>query len=133
MQPDNPSELSPWAVVKDDGQAEESLALWRISLPSTDQSPAMGTGELALAIFSSREKAEAYCSSNENVGLNRLVQFDEQQTLRVLLTGYQQGIRYAALDPNSTMARQVFVLRDVLKAARQKLGSRDELKLGGID
>lgn len=133
MQPDNPAELSPWAVVKNDGQAEESLALWRISLPSTDRSPAMGTGELALAIFSSRENADEYCSSNDLLERNRLVRFDEHQTLRVLLNCYQQGIRYAALDPNSTMARQVFVLRDVLKAARQKLGSRDELKLGGID
>ena len=61
------------------------------------------------------------------------MQFNELQTLRVLLAGYQQGLRYAALDPNSTTARQLFVLRDVLKAARQKLGSRDKLKLGGID
>ncbi len=133
MQADSPAELSPWGIVNEAGKLEESLALWRISLPPrANQLPDAAPGELALAIFSSREKAEEYCTANSLLG-SRVVQFDELQTLRVLLAGYQQGMRFAALDPNSSTAKQLFVLSDVLRAARQKLGSRDELKLGGID
>lgn len=133
MQSDNRAELSPWGIVIEAGKLEESLALWRISLPPlANPLPGNALGQLALAIFSSREKAEEYCTAN-NLLRTRLVQFDELQTVRVLLAGYQQGMRYAALDPGSSTAKQLFVLRDVLKAAKQKLGSGDELKLRGID
>ncbi len=119
MQPDNPLELSPWAVVNED-DADGSLALWRISVPRAGASREVESGELALAIFSTRDKAEEYSTLSGSPSA-RIVHFDEMQTLQVLMAGYQQGIRYAALDPGMDAARQIFVLRDVLKAARHKL------------
>jgi hypothetical protein len=146
-------ELTPWTIVCQDGSAA-SLAVWRIARPNAaaipDQLP-LGAGnesvpqisiprvpgeiiqqegELALAIFSSRAKAEEYqqlSASAESDGVRtQLVQLAETQLLQVLMAGYRQGMRYAALDPSSNTARQIFVLRDVLRAAQHKLRGQTE-------
>jgi hypothetical protein len=146
-------ELTPWAIVSQDGPAA-SLAVWRIARPNAaaipDQLPlgaanesvpvvsiplipdeiVQQEGELALAIFSSRAKAEEYqqlSSLAESDGARtQFVQLAETQLLQVLMAGYRQGMRYAALDPSNHTARQIFVLRDVLRAAQHKLRGQTE-------
>lgn len=129
------AELSPWVIVQDDGP-QGSIALWRIdSLPapatfqlgsnSTEAIPASSTvgksaqGELAVALFSSFQRAEAY-RIDQPPG-SRIIQLDQTGLLRMLLAAFQQGLQFAALDPGPRHARQLFVVRDVLKAARAQL------------
>lgn len=129
------AELSPWVIVQGDGPTG-SIALWRIDsfpAPATCQpgshSPeglsarrAEGEfkqGELAVAMFSSFERADAYRSDQPTA--SRIVQLDRIGLLRMLLAASQQGLLYAALDPGQHHARQLFVVRDVLKAARAQL------------
>jgi hypothetical protein len=141
-------ELEPWTIVSQNGRAA-SLAVWRIARPNPTVMPGQLTsgasteadrptsgemaeqeGELALAIFSSRARAEEYqqlsSSAELEGGQSELVQLAETQLLQVLMSGYRQGMRYAALDPGSNTARQIFVLRDVLRAAQQKLRGQTE-------
>lgn len=129
------AELSPWVIVQDDGPTG-SIALWRIDslpAPATFQpgsdswggsSPGIASGqaeqgELAVALFSSFERADAYRTSQPPG--SRIMQLDQTGLLRMLLAAFQQGLQYAALDPGSHHARQLFEVRDVLKAARAQL------------
>ncbi len=129
MSVENPAELRPWAIVGgmstgDRAAADKAnvgnLAVWRIAAPADSPAAETPSGELALALFTSHETAEEYRVSHGSP-VDRVMRLDEVQTLQVILAGYQQGIRYAALDPGANSARQIFVLRDVLKSAKQQM------------
>ncbi len=112
-------ELDPWLIVR--GQATDAtVALWKIAQAE----------EPSLAIFSDRATAEKYAQENlipaapataSGVELWRPMRFEQAELLRLMADSFRQGIRYAALNPSKSGARQVFVLRDVLKAARSRL------------
>lgn len=132
MHLNDPTELRPWAIVNDDGP-DGKLALWQISAPQEEGGTlAAGSGTLALAIFSRVELATAYRDAHEPATA-RVVQLDQMQTLKVLLSAYQQGLRYAALDPAAAAARQVFVLREVLSAAQRKLADSPSRGSTGLE
>ncbi len=96
--------------------------MWQLATPRPGEE---GTqAQLTLAIFSSEQKASDYavnsCSSPWSV-----VQVARTQFLSLIVDCFRQGIRYATLNPGDSTAQSVFVLRDVLVAAKQELLSPD--------
>ncbi len=105
-------ELEPWLIVLGQG-ADSALALWRLDDQQGD----------ALAVFSNEVTAETY--AGQNCGdVYRVVQLRELALIRTLADCFGQGIRYATLDPGPSRAQRVFVIRDVLLAARQRLSDQ---------
>ncbi len=101
-------ELEPWLVIV--GETEQSsLAMWQLA------------GEqLTVALFSGEQRAADYadkCCS----GMTRVVQVDRTRFLSLMVDCFRQGIRYATLNPGDSTAQSLFVLRDVLSAAKQEL------------
>ncbi len=108
----NHLELDPWLILI--GQEPETrFACWHIS--HADQP--------ALAVFSTRTHAERYAGEHCSPPAT-CMQLPEVSLLRMFADSYRQGVLYAALDPSDSSARQLFVLRDVLQAARQQLHDR---------
>ncbi len=106
---DGAIELEPWLIVL--GTAPETtLAIWRIE----------ASGDDSIALFSDRDRAETYARSH-CAAEHELILLDTPSLVRVMADCFRQGIRYATLNPTDNSARQVFVLRDVLSAARAKL------------
>ncbi len=107
-------ELEPWVIVTGK-PPETSIATWQVA----------GGQDCSLAIFSSEANAaayaEEYCPPSANV-----LQLSERKLIQLFVTCYEQGTRFAALDPDGTNARQMFVLRDVLAAARAALKNSQE-------
>lgn len=118
-----PTELEPWVIVTQCGQdaTTSQLAVWRIGGEQAQS---------ALALFSDRAGAEHYaqqfCSSAATPATYRIEQFTSLQLVAVLAECYRLGMRCAALNPGAESAQRLFVLRDVLTAARQQLRSRGE-------
>lgn len=102
-------ELEPWIIVIGEPPAT-SLSMWQ----------AAGQTAPALAVFSSDTRAGTYallhCSRP-----NQVHQVTDKALIQLLADCYQQGTRYAALDPDGAECRQMFELRDVLIAAREFL------------
>lgn len=122
--PSSGSELEPWLVVLGDDE-HGSLAMWRLN---NDASPAKAltqsspdaVAQLTVAMFSDQQRALDYadkCCS----GAARIVQVDRTRFLSLMVDCFRQGIRYATLNPGDSTAQSLFVLRDVLSAAKQEL------------
>lgn len=119
-----PTELEPWVIVTQSGpdEATSQLAVWRL---------AGEHAQSALALFSDRQAAEHYaqqfCSAaTELVAASvsyRVEQFTSLQLVAVLAECYRLGMRCAALNPSGDSAQQLFILRDVLLAAKLQLRS----------
>ena len=116
MSNENPNavELAPWLVVLG-RDAEGSLAMWRLAdekLPAAEQ--------LTVALFSTEQRANdyaaKYCGASQ-----RVVQVDRTRFLSLMVDCFRQGIRYATLNPGDSAAQSLFVLRDVLSAAKREL------------
>ena len=103
-------ELEPWVLLLGKGEAT-TLAIWRISHQQQD----------ALAMFSSCELAEQYAESHYTPPWQPQ-QLQQDSLVRVFVRCYQQGLHFATLNPTSDSSRQVFVLKDVLRAAREDQG-----------
>ncbi|MEZ6150898.1 MAG: hypothetical protein R3C09_12300 [Pirellulaceae bacterium] len=129
------TELSPWVIITRTAQAGDSthLAVWRMASGSSQasQSGAAASSELsderrALALFTDRLAAERYaeqfCAGAATSF--QVKQFSSIELMAVLAECYRVGMRYAALNPSGTAARQIFVLRDVLTAVQKQLLSR---------
>lgn len=102
-------DLEPWLVFLGEPPTV-SVALWQVA----------EGGELSLALFSSQGRAEQY-ADEFCPGSARVLQLERNGLIQLLAETYQQGTRYAALDPDGCSSRQMFVLRDVLLAARAML------------
>ncbi len=93
--------------------------MWQLASPRPDEQ-----AQLTLAIFSTEQKASDYavnsCSSPW-----RVIQVARTQFLSLIVDCFRQGIRYATLNPGESTAQSVFVLRDVLLAAKRELASRE--------
>lgn len=96
-------EIDPWIVTIDGNQ----LALWQLTDPPVP----------ALAFFTDRTKAEQYAGRLTG-SATEVLQPTRRELLGVMIKCYQQQIQYAVLDPDTQVARRIFKLRDVLKAAR---------------
>lgn len=102
-------ELEPWVIVS--GKVPEtSVVLWRLATQDAD----------SLAIFSDQTLAERYAHEHCHPPWE-CRQLDQSALLRVAVDCFREGIEYATLNPSQTGARQVFVLREVLKAAKTQL------------
>jgi len=125
-------ELEPWLVVL--GEAEQSsLAMWQLTVEQLTGGQLMPLdallnklqtpepiSQLTVALFSSEQRASDYadkCCS----GITRVVQVDRTRFLSLMVDCFRQGIRYATLNPGDSTAQSLFVLRDVLSAAKQEL------------
>lgn len=107
-------DLEPWLVILGETPST-SVAMWQLA----------ESGESVIAMFSSRELASEYAELNCTQSA-AAIQLDHTALIRLLADSYRQGARHAALDPTETTARRLFVLRDVLTAARRFLSeSRD--------
>lgn len=102
-------ELDPWIVAVASGD-EPVAALWRL-----EQNQAS-----ALALFSNEESANRYALANVT-GHARAWQPSRRELVQVMIDCFRQGIQFAALDPDSSCARRVFDLRQVLLAAKREL------------
>ena len=91
-----------------------SVALWRIA----------ENDAAALAMFSGHEAAEAYGEANCMPPF-RILQVENQSLVRIFIDCHQQGIEYAVLDPSQSSTRQVFVVAQILRAARNSLATRN--------
>jgi hypothetical protein len=96
----NAVELEPWLIVLGDG-ALASLAMWRLALNQ----------ELSVALFASRDTAQAYCDSCCE-GPAKILQVDRTRFLGLMVDCFRQGIRYATLNPGDSTAQRLFVLRE---------------------
>jgi hypothetical protein len=116
MHNQNPSavELEPWLVAI--GSASEgSLAMWRLAddkLPLDEQ--------VTVALFSTERRANDYAEKCCDAPY-RVVQVDRTRFLSLMVDCFRQGIRYATLNPGDSTAQSLFVLRDVLSAAKREL------------
>lgn len=99
-------EIEPWIIAIN----KNEIALWQLSDP-----PAT-----ALAFFSERVKAEEYAQRLFEATAE-VLQPTRRDLLALMIRCYQQQILYAVLDPDAQVARRIFKLRDVLKAAREAL------------
>lgn len=81
------------------------------------------TGEEALAMFSTQalatSYAEAHCAQEY-----RIVQMNKIKLARLLADSFRQQMKYAALDPQADSVRQLFVIRDLLAAARDQFSEQ---------
>ncbi|MEZ6075268.1 MAG: hypothetical protein R3C56_06205 [Pirellulaceae bacterium] len=115
------TELSPWVIITRTAQAGDSthLAVWRMASGSSQasQSGTAASSELsderrALALFTDRLAAERYaeqfCAGAATSF--QVKQFSSIELMAVLAECYRVGMRYAALNPSGTAARQIFVL-----------------------
>ncbi len=105
-------ELQPWIVVwtsdETAGTSEGSVAVWKMQ--HNDQA--------ALAFFSTEEHANRYgIQVSQDYSTARP---SRTQLLQLMIDSFRSGILYAVLDPSPLGARQVFDLRQVLKAARDE-------------
>jgi len=125
-------DLQPWLLLQRSESHETSAALWNI-----DQ---VGEG---IVIFSSYDKAERYAhllnnplgrtaSSRDYAGLSKLRWEIQQPTEielgKLLVAGYQSGLRWVVLDPTASDAKLIYPLADVLKAFRTRLTSLRQLE-----
>jgi hypothetical protein len=123
---ENPSanELEPWLVVLGD-DTNSSLAMWQLSgVPqaAAPSLPADLVSQLSVAIFSSQIKASDYAGRCCREPA-RVLQLDQTRFLRLMVDCFRRGIRYATLNPGDQTAQSVFVLRDVLKAAKDRFSN----------
>lgn len=105
----NEQEIQPWLVVIGE-QAETRLALWRIS----------ECKEPALALFSSSERASQYAAAHIG-GKYMVTQPARTALLSIMIKCFRENMEHAVLDPDSLSAKRIFVIRDVLRAAREEL------------
>jgi hypothetical protein len=112
----NESELQPWLAILGDGSGR-CPALWRVA----------ETGQAALALFSTAEKAERYAGAavEANAAAEARGGSAEQPTrlqlVAILIECYRQNVELAVLDPDAYTARSIFKLADLLRAARTQL------------
>jgi hypothetical protein len=110
----NAVELDPWLVVL--GSASNgSLAMWQLA---DDKLPT--DAQLTVALFSTEQRANDYAEKCCEAP-RRAVQVDRTQFLSLMVDCFRQGIRYATLNPGDSTAQSLFVLRDVLSAAKRQL------------
>lgn len=110
----NAVELDPWLVVLGSA-AESSLAMWRLAdekLPPDEQ--------VTVAIFSTEQRANDYAEKCCDATF-KVIQVDRTRFLSLMVDCFRQGIRYATLNPGDSTAQSLFVLRDVLSAAKREL------------
>ncbi len=110
----NAVELEPWLVILGDA-AHGSLAMWRLAdekLPREEQ--------LTVALFSTESRANDYAEKCCE-GPHCVMQVDRTRFLSLMVDCFRQGIRYATLNPGDSTAQSLFVLRDVLSAAKREL------------
>lgn len=110
----NAAELDPWLIVL--GEASKgSLAMWRLAdakVPPDEQ--------LTVALFSTEQRATDYAEKC-CYAPSRVIQVDRTRFLGLMVDCFRQGIRYATLNPGDSTAQSLFVLRDVLSAAKRGL------------
>ena len=110
----NAVELDPWLVVL--GEADDSsLAMWRLAdekLPVHER--------VTVALFSTEQRANDYAEKCCEATC-RVIQVDRTRFLSLMVDCFRQGIRYATLNPGDSTAQSLFVLRDVLSAAKREL------------
>lgn len=110
----NAVELEPWLVVL--GPVTEcSLAMWRLA---DDKLPA--DRQMTVTLFSTEQRANDYaekCCQEPR----KVIQVDRTRFLSLMVDCFRQGIRYATLNPGDSTAQSLFVLRDVLSAAKREL------------
>jgi hypothetical protein len=110
-----------------------SPALWRISeqksLPNVmadasvlpTETPASGT--IAIAIFSREQVAKEY-QTVHGLTSSRIVRPETIEAISILAACWEQGVRFAVLDPFHHSGKQLFDLREVLKRIRQDLANQ---------
>ena len=121
---DNAVDLQPWLLIRTLADAQVEASLWSIAEVG-----------LALSIFSTRERAELYCTSVLKAGdehhspleVNfnwKSVQPPEIEFGKLLVQHYRAGIKWIVLDPSERDAKRVFSMADVLRALRDKLSTQ---------
>ncbi len=122
------AELSPWVIVTQTALAGSlsQLAVWRMANGPAQVGQMGDEGSAkrdALALFSDEPAAERYAQQycTDAATEYRVAQFSSIELVAVLAECYRMGMRWAALNPEGAAAQQLFVLRDVLAAARQRL------------
>lgn len=118
-------ELCHWVIAIQAGDTSH-LAVWRMAKAATGSSPMTteASKELdALALFTDQLAAERYAQKfcADAATSCQLKQFSAMELLSVLAECYRSGMRYAALNPSGTATQQLFILRDVLSAAKTRL------------
>lgn len=113
------TELEPWFILLGE-VSNVSLQLWQVDLAKTSQVVETEESRLAIATFTDRESAYEHATAHSQRPW-QLRQLAGTALVQLLATCYQDGIRYIALNPTATDARQVFVIRDILKSALAKL------------
>lgn len=108
---ENPDELQPWVILEGDSDSTR-LALWRMEQDDAE----------AIALFSDEQLAKSYAEENCGPSFN-VRRLERIAMVRVFADAYRSGIQYATLNPTSQNARQIFIIKDVLAAARTDLDS----------
>jgi hypothetical protein len=113
------TELEPWIILL--GELPNlTLQLWQLDLSQTQASVRNEEDRLSIAMFSDRNAANDFASKHSQQPW-KLQQFRGTELVQLLSTCFQDGLRYIALNPSATEARQVFVIREILKSALGKL------------
>lgn len=113
------TELEPWVILLGE-DADLTLQLWRVDLAKTSHLVGAEDTRLSIAMFTDREAANEFAMAHSQSPW-KLQKMAGTALVQLLSTCYQDGIRYIALNPTASEARQVFVIRDILKSALAKL------------
>ncbi len=128
MNSTQPSELEPWLIL-DQTDATAQFAVWRFAAATVEGGAAPNAAaesatdsprQTALVMFSSRDQAQQY-AQQYCTPASSVQQFSRIPLVKLLAECYRRGLRYAALDPGPTQARQLFELASVLLAAKVQL------------
>lgn len=77
-------------------------------------------------MFTQQELAAQYANENCEKPFETL-RVSSASLIRVMIDCFRSGIEYAALNPSKLAASRVFVVRDVLNAAKQHLERNNSL------
>lgn len=114
--------------------AGQAPALWQVrpddqpsGLPIAEKGEAK-KGELALALFSERARAEDYGRAQFGPGGYRISAPDPTAMVRILAACVRQGVSMAVLNPRESSAGRAFDLKAILRQVRQQLKAGQPLR-----
>ena len=97
-----PEELSPYLLYRITGDQLE-CALWQLE-----------DGRKALALFLSGDQATAYHQATHLGEEWKMLRPERRDLLEIIRTAYHSGVQLAVLDPDSTKAKRIFDLQDII-------------------
>ena len=117
---DTGQDLEPWLALVE-FQGRQTVATWRLEGQNLEGKQLEGQASEAIIFFTTQETANFYCTSALAGEEIKLIQPPRTELVRILISAYTQGCRFAVLDPVKLTAKRIFDLQEILTAAKAAL------------